>query len=134
MTQAACGPCLTLEALDKLRVAHELRRDQFQRHVAFCAEMRGQIHRAHSALPQQAFQTVLLVEYLTDVTFQAVHLYLIVPGARTSCPPSAKREIVPPIRSALSLLRKPCGQDVRAPLSNLIPTDIIPIALAKLLI
>jgi hypothetical protein len=45
---------------------------------------------------------------------------------------SAKRELSPAIRIALSLLRKLCGQDVRAPLS--IPARVMPIAFAELFI
>ena len=74
MAQAARRARFALEAFHKFRVAHELRRDQFQRDISLCAEMRGQIHRAHPALSEQALQAVLFIKYLTDVTFQAVHL------------------------------------------------------------
>ena len=77
MPQATGRARLALEALDELFVAHKLRRDQFQRHIAFRAQMRGQIDCAHAAHSQQPLQAVLLVKHLTDVTFKTCHVRLI---------------------------------------------------------
>src|SRR5206468_4725314 len=74
MPQAACRARFALEARDKLFIAHELRRDQFQRDVTLGAEVHGQIHRAHAALPEKALQTILFVQNLTDVTFEWCHV------------------------------------------------------------
>ena len=67
MAQPPRGAGFALEARDKLFVAHELRRDQFERDVALGAEVRGKIHCAHSAASEQSLQAILFVEHLTDV-------------------------------------------------------------------
>ena len=61
VTQAACRTGFTLEALDKLIVTHELRRDEFQRDITFRAEVCGKKDGAHSTLPEQMFEAVFFV-------------------------------------------------------------------------
>src|ERR1051325_9833210 len=73
MAQTSGGACLALEALDELLVLHELRRNEFQRDVTVGAEVRRQKHRAHTALSQQTLEAILLVQNLTNVTFEVIH-------------------------------------------------------------
>src|ERR1051325_11914042 len=92
MAQTPGRACLALEALDKLVVAHELRRDQLERHVALGAEVSGKIDCAHPAFSQQVFQAVLLVEYLADIFFNSGHEKVMLPQ------PADKHEIRHPLR------------------------------------
>jgi hypothetical protein len=74
MTEATGGASLALEAFDELTVAHELRRDQFQSDGPFGAEVRGEIDRAHAALTEQAFETILAVERFADESVESSHV------------------------------------------------------------
>ena len=73
VTQAACGARFPLETLDKLVIANELRRNEFQRDVTLSAHVGGKINCAHTALSQQMFEAVFLVEHLADVVFESTH-------------------------------------------------------------
>jgi hypothetical protein len=97
---------LALEALDELLVAHELRRDQFERDETLRAGVRGEVDGAHAALPEQPLQPVLLVEHLTDVRLRPRQRAAILPhtGARISRAKSA-----PPGRSEIGFGRRGGG-------------------------
>ena len=73
MTQPSRRARFAFEALDKLVVAHELRRDQLQGDVTLRAEVSGQVHRSHPAFSQQVFEAVLIVKHLSDVLFNSRH-------------------------------------------------------------
>ena len=73
MTQTPGRARLALEAFDEFRVAHELRRNQFQRYVSISSEVRRQIHCAHTALSEQPLKVVFPVKNLTDVVFERCH-------------------------------------------------------------
>src|SRR6266496_6652803 len=64
---------LSLETLDKFFVAHKLWRNQFQRHITLSAEVRCQVHCPHAALPEESLEAVLIIESLTNVTFERGH-------------------------------------------------------------
>src|SRR6266849_8020162 len=84
MAQAAGRAGFALETLDEFFVAHELRRDQLQRDVTLCAEVRRQIHRAHAALSEQTLKTILFVQNLTDVTFEWRHPKSLIMGVKST--------------------------------------------------
>jgi hypothetical protein len=63
----------TFEAFDKLLIAHQLGRDQFQRDITIRPQMRGQKHCAHSALTEQTLEAIFVVEKLSDVTLKIIH-------------------------------------------------------------
>ena len=73
MTQTPGGSRLAFEALDKLLVAHELGRDQFEGDVAFRAQVRGQVNCPHTTLAEQTLQAVLVVKHAIDVILQTNH-------------------------------------------------------------
>jgi hypothetical protein len=72
VSQTARRTRFPLETLDKLRVAHKLRRDEFQGNVTFGAEVSGEIHSAHSALAEEMLEAIFVVKNFADV-FKSMH-------------------------------------------------------------
>src|ERR1044072_3965994 len=62
MSQSACGFRFTSKPRDKLIVRRELRMNNFNRHGAFRAEMRGAIDRAHSSFTEELFDLIFVIE------------------------------------------------------------------------
>ena len=73
MAQPARCACFAPEALNKLAIAHELRRDQFESNVTIGAEVRGKINGAHTAASEESFEAVFVVKYLAQVLLGTLH-------------------------------------------------------------
>src|SRR5258705_8059017 len=73
VAQAARGPRLTLEALHKFFVAHELRGDQFERDITLSAEVCCEIDGSHTTPTQESFEAIFLIKYLTNVLIEGTH-------------------------------------------------------------
>src|SRR4030095_9218022 len=64
VSQTTSSTRLTFETFDKLRIAHELWRDEFEGDIPFGTEVRGEIDCSHTALSEEVLEAVLVVENL----------------------------------------------------------------------
>jgi hypothetical protein len=68
MPEAPCRTRLALKASEELRIAHEFRRNQFDRNIPAGAQVNAQVNRPHPTLALEPFEAVFPIEGLADET------------------------------------------------------------------